>query len=558
LVKRPPPAIKTGERMARRFAAGIIIALPLLALADPRIGLGLDWPNHLWMIDYARAYFAHHLSFPAAYNIAGHVGVPQPIFYAPLLYPLLAILSLPLGTEITVRAVCVLLCISQFALVYRLFRSLKSSPLEALAIGAVVSWAIYPLSNLYSRAALPEFFATGLIQCAVAAGGIALLNKSRPFALLCAICAATAIGSHAPTALIGAPLLLVFALVAAPKRIGVISVLALGVALISAPWIFAVGSSLGRLSISTPNPYMRFAGKWTVNPDIDSPAARLQPLPLLSSSEVDAPWNFPLVLLAVWAALPALKDRPANRGLMALSVAAGAGLLAVSISTTLQDALPQSVAAAIQFPYRLVSHVNLAALVLLAAARGERPLTPLVLAIAVAMSAAGLTIKMHTVFQSPSGEYASHDALNQLPRNFVGEDDYTVETDRHPPPGEPIVKVSLPLGRGPLEEVSDAQYIAPSRQWIVTAVMSFPWNRLYIDGKPIPFDEVYSLDFHEAALVEAGPHTIGYRFEPPLAWVVSRWVSWILLAAFCLAIPLVGRFREARRANAPAKQVPNG
>jgi hypothetical protein len=66
----------------------LIVAAPLsLLILFPHATFNLDWNNSVWMVSYARAAFTDHLRFPAVYNVSDRVGIPQPIFYGPLLYP---------------------------------------------------------------------------------------------------------------------------------------------------------------------------------------------------------------------------------------------------------------------------------------------------------------------------------------------------------------------------------------------------------------------------------------------------------------------------------------
>jgi hypothetical protein len=375
------------------LVGAVIVAAPLAMLFDLNAVFGRDWNNNLWMISYSREYLSAHGQFPDEFNVALHVGVPLPVFYGPLLYPILTLLSVPLGAGLALRVACFGLWSLQFWLVYRLSRAVKATIGEAVAAGALLSWSIYSLTDLYNRAALAEFFATGFLLCAVAAGGLAVLEptkRRRPaFALLFALGCAMAFGSHAPTALIGGPMLLIAALCAlrfdpgrAKARVAAMAALAAVVVCILLPWALMIHRYSGHLTIQTPgDPLYPVAGHWQPIPAVDSWPARLSPLPIPESwkagahqkpgtPHLDAQWNFPLVALAVWnlALLGRSTGRRPVMPLILFCCAAGVALLCVSIAPALQNLLPPPLPGAIQFPYRLVSHVNLAGFILLIAA----------------------------------------------------------------------------------------------------------------------------------------------------------------------------------------------
>jgi len=551
-------------------AAAIVIAPMSLLLIFPRAASSMDWQNNLWMIGYDRVYFSTHDAFPPVYNVAGYVGIPQPIFYGPLLYPWLAILSEPFGEGVAVRAACLGLWGLQCWLVYRLSRVVSATRMEALVAAAATSWSVYALTNLYSRGAVAEFFGTSFLQCAVAAGGLALaepLHQRRiPHALLAALCAAMALGSHAPTAVAGGSMLIVLALAALPWRarreaasVGKRTAVAIGMlaaALIAvSPFLYALTHTSGPLAISGPNEYLHVAGKWTRLEAADSWWARLAPLPIPQSwtagteqgltPHLDAQWNFPLALLAFCACVSVTFRRRA-RGrrdawpLLIASIAVTAFLLVLSISPAMQDALPLKLAAAIQFPYRLVSEVNIALLAVLIAAwsvRGRafpssRRSNRIILTTAVSLAALGLGMKLLFVVSDipddASAPAATDDRLDQLPSTFVGQHDYTVQIPARAAgqlAQETGERMEIPIGAGPLQDVQEATADFPASTWVITSVLNFPWNRLLLDGRPIPFDEVHNLYFHQAVFVTAGEHRFGYRFEPDPVWTILRYVS---------------------------------
>jgi|GEM_PF-1411019 len=572
------------------FAAAIIIAAPLSLLAFPHAIFHRDWENNLWMIEYARVYFLTHGGFPATYDVVQHVGITQPIFYGPLLYPCLAVLSLPWSASIGVRIACSIVCTLQFILVFKLGRAVGASRIKSIAAAALVSWTIYPLTNLYNRGALAEFLATTLLLCGIIAAGVALLEANRRlragWALLGTICGAMAVASHGPTAIIGGFSGVIFTLAALfdfrhfdgggtptptlPRstgrgsktrhRVAAVLGLILIAAVIASPWAYVAARFSRNLAISIPGQvYYPMAGKWTRFGTLDDWRTRLNPLPIESSHapdprttiapttdtpNVDTQWNAPLALLAAWNLLLLFcsDKRRIFSALICTSLALATAWLALSISPALQNLLPIGIGAAIQFPYRLVSHVNLAMLVLLMATwlaqRGlELPgkwivADRAILTLAIGLSATALAMKLSHAAATMNPQSSAATDLTQLPPKFIAQLDYSlVVPGRAVPPEQASDKILLdvPIGRGPQTEVQSVHGGIAGDHWVVTSIMNFPWNRLVVDGNEIPFSEVYNLYYHETVHMNSGDHSIGYEFVPDPAWLMLRRASWITL-----------------------------
>jgi len=105
--------MKTNRALLLFCISAVIVVAPLAAAGSAgRPSSAHDWQNNLWMIGYARQSLLSGHWFPDVYTVASHVGVPQPIFYGPRLYPLLALLSLPLGPQWAVRAACLIVWVA--------------------------------------------------------------------------------------------------------------------------------------------------------------------------------------------------------------------------------------------------------------------------------------------------------------------------------------------------------------------------------------------------------------------------------------------------------------
>jgi hypothetical protein len=603
-------------------AAAIIVAPLSLLFIYPHGTFNIEWGDSLWFIAYDRAYIASHFAFPAALNFAGHVGVPRPIFYGPLLYPILGLLAVPLGASGAVRVLAAAIWLLQFALIFRLCRAIGRSSIEALAAAALVSWSVYSLTNLYNRGALAEFYGTGFLLCAIAAKGASFYESNRwrhiGFVLLSAICAAMAFGSHGPTALVGGTVLILLAastvlleaFTFSPSDIAATAkqseelpqsskdgrpklfpeyrlkrstgaaaflrhlatkfFLGIIIFLILSPWISAALRFSGHLNIQEDATEFPTPHHWHPIASNDSLWARFKPLPVTDQDSVvdrntpylDANWNCPLAILAAWnAAL--ISSRRLNRNridrrylqLVVWSSIGSAALLALSVSSTLQNALPYRIPATVQFPYRLVAHANILLFTTLVAAWGARSavkLSPgllkadrMVLAVAVCVAVISLCIKLdHAAVVAVADGADRYDPGDQTellaadPGVYVGQNDFALYIPEQAVPPEArtsAAKVDAPLGIGPQMESKESTFTLPQSWWVVSNVLNFPWSHLIVDGKEIPFDQVHNLYFHQAVELPAGTHTFGFRFVPGPQWVFLSRLSWTVLALLAIA-----------------------
>ena len=118
------------------------------------------------MINYVSSYFAAQHSFPSVINSNQLIGMPFPLFYGYLFFPLFGTLSLLWNADLTVRLLAAGLYALQFILLFQVCLRATSNKFLSLCIAIFTTWSIYPMTNLYNRGAIPEFFATGLLTCA--------------------------------------------------------------------------------------------------------------------------------------------------------------------------------------------------------------------------------------------------------------------------------------------------------------------------------------------------------------------------------------------------------
>ena len=241
----------------------IALYLPCSYLFPINSTYNVDWPNNMWLIGYYGECFRHHLTMPEVVNTPDFSGLAYPVFYGTLSYPLLGMISLVSSPPVALRIGVILLFLAQYRLVYQATARLGAPTFWARVVSCMVIWTVYPLTNLYNRAALAEFFATGLLVCAFALLQLMFHGRNRRelsiYACGLAFCLTISVGAHPITGMFGIPLLFVVALLLwwllpcdGPSR-KLILLLSLpwvtaAVACV-APWLYATGKFCKHLSI---------------------------------------------------------------------------------------------------------------------------------------------------------------------------------------------------------------------------------------------------------------------------------------------------------------------
>ena len=152
------------DRLLEAAISLLIACVPLLwlALFDRTFRPGV-WDSELWIVGYTGEYIRQHWSLPLTLNTEQLVGLPFPIFYGTLFYPIAGIVSLFLGAAVTVRVVLVALFWLQTTQIIKLMRALYPDRYVAWAIAALLALGVYSLGNLYHRGAIAELAAVSLL-----------------------------------------------------------------------------------------------------------------------------------------------------------------------------------------------------------------------------------------------------------------------------------------------------------------------------------------------------------------------------------------------------------
>lgn len=116
-------------------------------------------------MEYFGAYFSDHGRFPLVINTKGLAGMSNTLFYAHFFYSVCGLFSIFLGSAVTFRLLAFLVLLFQFYHVERAMREIGGHHGYAFLIALIVTWATYPLTNIYCRAAITEFFGVALLYC---------------------------------------------------------------------------------------------------------------------------------------------------------------------------------------------------------------------------------------------------------------------------------------------------------------------------------------------------------------------------------------------------------
>lgn len=532
-----------GSPIVLALGAALLVAFPLLRLS---CDFQADWSNHKWLTAYYGEYVLQHLRFPVFIHTKEVAGMAYPLFYGVLFYPLLGSLSILVNVDLVLRGTALLILSWQVLRVRSVALELGWESWHATALGGLVVWAIYPVTNLYFRSALTEFFAYGLLVGALTylwEGWLATDEAGRRrclarAALSYVVCA----GSHPVTAILGgltlAVLLVLLGLRRAPTRrtIAALSGCALLSVLALSPWLWAVAAYGRRVMVS------REAKALTYFRDsIDSLPGRLLPfasdLRLAASSDVETPFlcaqaSLPLVVL--WLVVG---HRARRRGAARGRELAATAVLAASFSLVFWLSVGSDVGgtfAFVQFAYRFVNYVNLVALaaILWYSHRAGCPYAPVLVALLAAW--AGTAGAVHAT----NALSVAHDAvrwrapadLRHLPVSFYGAAGYVIP-DVYPEWSGPVETISMPVGKGAQFGVlGSRRLVVQGDSWVCTPVQSFPWARPFLDERPVAQGDLRQCDSHLLAVhVGDGEHDLQVRYDVPTLWRALRWTMWVAL-----------------------------
>ena len=597
---RPKPSKRSGA-VAEFFVAFFALFFVCRFLWPFKANYGVDWYIHRWEIGYIGQYFRGQGFLPAVFNTTQWGGIPAPIFYGNLGFAVLGLFGSVLTSGTVIRLAVIFLFGAQYYLIVRAARQLDAAAWISHSVACLVIWATYPLTNIFNRGALTEFFATSLLVCTLSLAILLLsapsINLQRRYASRMMLCFVLAAGTHPITAMFGS---LVFALIVCHffislrknverRRSIIMSVLPwIPVATVClAPWVYATLKFANDLTIRRSQASVLFLqDSW------DNWRTRFYPLPWdprvkpgtpLSDVWVpylDAQINVPLLILYMTFILTVLFMCRRSIGTGRVFAAILTPLLSFSFFTWISLSLDSyhylpSIFAMIQFAYRAVTYQNLALLLgifllLMLLRNSSREISTVVMRsrffqlaalLCVVISAYGVAIKRNHIraARTDRGEKTSllipkaeeRQALLGLPPQYYGIADYTTpalfmpltpEEKKASKPAPFVFDSNNDFGNStPLKiELADAA-------WIRTNIHAFPWNRISMDGELVPQSDVRAYgEMGIAVHASKGVHYLTFEFKPDRTWQVLRVASLLTLMLW-----LIGEFAWEFRGRTP-------
>lgn len=547
------------------FVASLIIGLvPVALLGAFGLRFYIDWTNTVWMAAYFGEWFARHASFPVVLNTHQVVGVPFPVLYGFLFFPIAGVLSSVLSADLSIRLLCATVSVLQTWFIIAACRRFGAPRGLAWIVSLLYSWRVYAMTNLYNRSDVAEFIAFSLVTIAVASWIAFVKGRWSEANLIPGLAFALAAGTHALTGVFGgarACLMFVGVVLHTHSRRRLLAVFAANsilVLIVLSPWLYAVLTLRSSLAVLRESSSLHYS-------QMDAMLMRLLPFPFdprsvtdgvhVSTPYLDAQIAVPLALFTV-TVLSVVRHYQSRTTLVPF-IAAGLILL-VSAVPSIGFVIPAI--ATVQFPYRLINYVDLLLLVTIFVAFSlmrandyaalTRPRLRSILTICLTLSAVSVSIKYEHGFAIARPDvlpgtqfFKNRDGLLDLPGEFYGVSDYID-----------------PVGTGPLQS-STALPVSGGAAFgevgtgtgNVTDIEAFAWNRVVVKGAPVaaaPAARTQFGAFGGAALALQQRSNFTYAVDPPVEWISLRRLSGVTLSLWFLAMIAAPLLRARLRATA--------
>ncbi|MCC6276321.1 MAG: hypothetical protein IT289_00240 [Oligoflexia bacterium] len=550
----------------------------------------VDWANHLWMIAYQGEYLWNTGELAPVINSSPFVGLAYPIFYAPLLYPVLGFFSGALSANTVMRVFLLAILLIKALVLWKGLEKIRLKWWTRFAIAMLLMTSTYALTNLFNRGALTEFIGAEVLSLGVFSilffGD--LWSKRFNFfgSLFVSICLTLIAGTHSITfffsVLILGTLWLHLLVKAQGFRTALVHLFGVGsVVLLSVShWIYALSEFWGRLFINKTSENIFQFPK-----DIDHILTRLMPIPYdarvdlikdpdlskISTPYLDSQINVGLLIVLITVLFqifrgqrdkPVLKDKVIHLGVLLFLSS-----FVLSLKTPIWDFLPTPFHI-VQFGYRFITYINLGLIIALIRIgtrgalsqlestkifKGGLILSVILTILSIGLKQVrGLTI-VHPI-QTQSPVWASQgESLTTPPPNFYGYYGYAVlEGEREinleklsqvgGKRGDAFFKVSVGERFGFVEPI---EISVPPRHLVFTNVSVFPWNQIYLDGQRVGWDDIFYSDTRAVLEVAPGAHRLEYRFVAPDLWYFLRWVAWFFFfAQLLIFVGFIFRFKK--------------
>ncbi len=571
---------RNGNKFLVTIVGAVAVLFPLSLLLNVNTSFYVDWYNHLWLIGYYGQYFSVHHRMPLTINTHQLLLMAYPTFYGNLFYTVLGLISSLTGPNLAIRLGFVTLWALMFWLIYRVTIEFSQDRLISLALGCLVCWAIYPLTNLYNRSALTEVFATGLMVCTLCSAILMMvLPETRSKISYMLLTGFTfALSSEHPITLFFSiiflgPMLLVIAITwfkyqkqdIMPLTI-IAFVLAIMIFLVLAPWAYATLLFKNQLAVVNSSGLgVDFIGENLFTHFLPFPSDYRSLLAGLNVSTpyLDAQMNMPLLLFLFGFGIDACINKSkifasqnrkrTGKGLFWTATILFCLAAILSGSHFLYRYIP--ILNVIQFPYRAVSYIDIsvlaAVLALIMMFKGQfrsNNIRLVVVTLCLTLSFSSLLVKLShamtimkvaTMGQECNNapvDSNSNSALIEacydlnpidrssflyLPRTFYGGGAYTINYPGTRASDSPLVEIDFLVGNSKnfgLALPKVINFSAPT--WIITNISSSPWTVILVDHSPMPTSNMINIRGKLGIKVPPGKHLVEALFSPDKVFLI--------------------------------------
>lgn len=573
--------MKIDKNLFLNIFAAILAVVPVsIFLIDYKSGFSVDWYNHIWIIGYFSNFLMSNGYFPLTMNTAEFVLMPHTLFYGFLFYPMMSVISLLTGPNLSVRLLCVLLFFFQYYYCNRLIREICGNVKIAAILSILLTWSIYPLTNIYHRSAVTEFVATTFAFMAFSLLFIIMIDGYRGkrkildiyVFLVLVLCI---LGTHPITFvftglfflyLCGVFILYIRILLSNKINIIIFVVFTISVLLVASPWIYVVTQNDATIKsfdrvILYPKSIDTLKNRFfpVLNPiDVRVEQSGISSVP---TPYLDTQCNILIIILIVLFIAFQCFERRRDSSMSHMQFCISTTLLIsmfifvsiLSLNAKIFDYLPNFMRS-VQFCYRMVTYQNLLIMTISCVVlmhyeiREAKGVVFVIIAVVVTLAAVSLYIKMervrssrnmvlgheflgfaHQVSSGPRSWYLAH------PRTFYGLSDYANLTDiREIGPVESgkngeifVSEIRFEIDESPFGEIKSCfSGHLPVGGWVLTNVYRFMWNTICVDGLCIKNpDEIRG---HGPKLVffrGSGTSNIRAMFDPPSSYLIMRKIS---------------------------------
>jgi len=553
------------------LAVCVGVLVPLLPLMPSGYSLGDDWGSTYWITNYYLNYLKIYHQFPKVIHTDLVVGIPYPLFYGYFMFPLMSIMSLLFDdVKLGVRAVLFLLWSLQFFHCYGLFKRLGQDRFTSFVFACLISWAVYPLTNLFVRGAITETVAVAFLTCALCTWFRFLLARTIRsewiFGSLTAVYLAFGFGTHPITFAFGGVFFGIVALISLSqwhtwkhkgrKVFGICLIAAAGLGMLS-PWLFQLFDSgnHNRILVCEHIPTVdSFFGRYS---PIPIPWGWLFPNLIGNRPGIDANTNTMMLVLLIAALISLRKLIKFNASWIAVFAALGLFLWASSISMGLNsNGMLAHIYGLAQFRFRFCTYINLSILVatvflMIAAPQFKYRKQILITCLLIQGIAVGVKIYHGYAIRISSQFFNIDDfASNTKSLDEMGTGGWGMYCIKNLYPlsatMSDVPTVKFKVSRQTLEVLPLALDFR-TRESAVVNVCAYPINNLQWKNQTILSNELQSSFLYPVVTLQ-GSSELHYKLHLQPEWYLLRWLSRLILAT-CLGILAILLLRSSRTRN---------